>query len=264
MLIVGELINTSRKSIDEAVAKRDDAFIQTVVKAQIEAGAHLIDVNAGSRGTEIQDILWLINVIQESVQVRLSLDSSNPNCLIEAIQKVREIPMINSVSAEKSRFKRMIPVIEKRECDVVALCMDDRGVPKSVEQIIENAGKLLGDLEALGSKRERVYFDPVIQAVSTDINAGIKALDAIERIHREFPGTKTICGLSNISFALPKRRLVNRTFLALAMKAGLSAALIDPIDQKMMAMLRATTLLLGRDPYCKTYIKTFREGTLED
>jgi len=264
MLIIGERINTSRKSIDEAVAKRDAVFIQAEVKAQIEAGAHLIDVNAGSRGTEMADMLWFIDVIQESVPVRLSLDSSNPDCLVEAIQKVRGIPMINSVSAEKSRFERMTPVIEKRECDVVALCMDHRGVPKSVGQILENAGKLLGDLEALGVKRERVYFDPVIQAVSTDIRAGLVALDSIERIHLEFPGVRTICGLSNISYALPKRHLVNRTFLVLAMKAGLSAALIDPLDRKMMAMLRATTLLLGRDPYCKTYIKTFREGRLEE
>jgi len=264
MIIVGERINTSRKSTDQAVAGRDAAFIQREVKAQITAGAHLIDVNAGSRGTEIADMLWLIDAIQESVPVRLSLDSSNPECLVEAIQKVREIPMINSVSAEKSRFEGMIPVIEKKECDVVALCMDHRGVPKSVDQIIENARKLLGDLETVGVKRERIYFDPVIQAVSTDINAGIKAIDAIERIHREFPGTKTICGLSNISYALPKRHLVNRSFLALAMKAGLSAALIDPLDRKMMAMLRATSLLLGKDPYCKTYIKAFREGKLED
>jgi cobalamin-dependent methionine synthase I len=264
MLIVGERINTSRKSIDEAVGKRDAAFIRGEAKNQIEAGAALIDVNAGSRATETPDLLWLIDVIQEENPVRLSLDSSNPDCLAEAIRRVHEPPMINSVTAEKQRFERMAPIIQARECDVVALCMDERGVPKSADQTLENAGKLLKDLESLGVRRDRVYFDPVIQAVSTDIRAGNMVLEAIERIHREFPDTHIICGLSNISFALPKRQLVNRTFLVLAMRAGLSAAIIDPLDRKIMALLRATKLLLGQDPYCKTYIKAFREGKLED
>jgi len=264
MLIVGERINTSRKQVNEAVEKRDVHFIQADVKAQVEAGALLIDINSGSRfGSELEDLFWLIEVVQEAVPVRLSLDSSDPQCLKKALKKARDLPMVNSTTAEKSKFESMAPVIQERECEVVALCMDERGIPKSVDQVMENAQKLVRNLEALGVKRERIYLDPLVQAISIDPRAGLMALESIERIHKEFPGVKTICGLSNISFSLPKRSLVNRTFLPLAMKAGVSAALIDPLDKKLIGTLKATTLLLGQDPYCREYLKAFREGRLE-
>ncbi len=264
VLIIGERINTSRKPVNEAVERRDAAFIQSDVRAQVEAGAHLIDVNAGSRSrSELQDLLWLIEVIEEAVSVRLSLDSSDPRCLEEVVKKVRELPMVNSTTAEKIRFGKMAPVIQQRECDIVALCMDERGIPKNVDQVVEIAEKLVGDLERLGVRRERIYLDPLIQAISTNTEAGLMALEAIGRIHQELPGVKTICGLSNISFSLPSRSLVNRTFLVLAMRAGLSAVLVDPLDKKLMSVLKATALVLGQDRYCREYIRAFREGRLE-
>jgi 5-methyltetrahydrofolate--homocysteine methyltransferase len=264
MLIVGERINTSRKPINEAVEKRDVGFIQSDVKAQVEAGALVIDINAGSRfGSELEDLFWLIEVVQEAVPVRLCLDSSNPQSLQKALKRVRDLPMVNSTTAEKGKFESMAPVIQERECDVVGLCMDERGIPKSVDQVMENAQSLVRNLEALGVKRERIYLDPLVQAISIDPRAGLTALESIERIRKELAGVKTICGLSNISFSLPKRSLINRTFLPLAMKAGLSAALIDPLDKKLMGTLKATALLLGQDPYCREYLKAFREGKLE-
>jgi len=154
-------------------------------------------------------------------------------------------------------------VIQERECDVVALCMDDRGIPKSLDQIIENAGRIINDLEVLGIKRERICLDPLIQAIGMDTRAGLTAIEAIERIQREFPGAKTICGLSNISFSLPKRSLINRAFLPLLMRAGISGVLMDPLDRKLMATMRTTALLLGQDMYCRDYLMAFREGRLE-
>jgi 5-methyltetrahydrofolate--homocysteine methyltransferase len=172
--------------------------------------------------------------------------------------------MLNSTTAEEKRFEQMATVIQKRECDVVALCIDDRGIPKSAEHVMENAKKLIENLENIGVTRERIYLDPLIQAISTDMEAGLNALEAIEGIKREFEGVNTVCGLSNISFALPKRPVLNRTFLTLAMRAGLSAVLIDPLDKKTMGNLMATEVLLGQDEYCLEYIKAFREGRLED
>jgi 5-methyltetrahydrofolate--homocysteine methyltransferase len=265
MLIIGERINTSRKEVYEAVERKDSKFIRADAVAQVEGGARVIDINAGSRAaSETEDLIWLIDVIQEAVPVRLSLDSSDPGCLIKAVERVRDLPMLNSTTAEEKRFEAMTPVIQKRECEVVALCMDDRGIPKSVEHALENAERLISDLENLGVRKERIYLDPLVQAVSTDSSAGLKALEAIERIQKEFKGVKTICGLSNISYALPKRRIVNRAFLTLAMRAGLSAALLDPLDKSIMGNLKATEALLGRDEYCMDYIRAFREGRLGD
>ncbi len=171
--------------------------------------------------------------------------------------------MINSVTAEKARFERMIPLIQKRECEIVALCMDERGVPKNADQILENARRLVKDLEALGVKRARIYLDPLVQAISLNQRSGLIFLDALERIHQEIEGAQTICGLSNISFALPKRSLINRTFLPFLMKAGLSAALLDPLDGELMGTSKAARLLLGEDKYCREYLRSYREGTLD-
>jgi 5-methyltetrahydrofolate--homocysteine methyltransferase len=265
MLIVGERINTSRKEIDRAVEERDAAFIRDEARRQVEAGAQVLDVNAGSRvGSELKDLTWLIDVIQDSVSVRLSLDSATPSCLLEAMGRIKQLPMINSTTAERSRFEQMVPVIEEQACEVVALCVDDRGLPGHVHQVLENGEKLVRDLESLGVPRERIYLDPVLRAVSTDSEAGLKALEAIRRIHGSFQGVRTLCGLSNISYALPQRSLLNRTFLALAMEAGLSACLLDPLDTRLMGTWRAATLFMGRDAYCLEYIRAYREGKLPE
>ncbi|MBW2306271.1 MAG: dihydropteroate synthase [Deltaproteobacteria bacterium] len=263
MLIVGERINTSRKKVDEAVGARDAAYIQNDVKAQVAAGAHYIDVNAGSRlGSELSDVLWLIEIVQEAADVPLAVDSPSPEVLMKAMERVRHRPMINSTTAEKERFEKMRPVISSRECDIVALCMDDRGMPRDAAQVLENARRLVADLEAMGIARDRIYLDPLIQPISTDVRMGMVALEAIARIHEELPGVHTICGLSNISFGLPERHLINRNFLALAMGAGLSAAILDPLDDKLMTTLITTRALLGQDEYCMNYIRASREGKL--
>jgi cobalamin-dependent methionine synthase I len=263
MQIVGERINTSRKKVNEAVGARDEAYIRDDVKAQVAAGASYVDVNAGSRlGSELADVLWLIDVIQEATDVPLSLDSPSPEVLMKGLERVRSRPMINSTTAEKERFGKMRPVIASRECEIVALCMDDRGMPRDADQVLENAHRLATDLEALGVPRERIYLDPLIQPISTDTRMGRMALDTISRIHSELPGINTICGLSNISFGLPHRFLLNRTFLALAMGAGLSAAILDPLDEKLMTTLITAQALLGQDEYCMNYIRANRQEKL--
>ena len=145
MLIIGERINTSRKPVNKAVAGRDAAYIQEDVTFQIDSGADLIDVNAGSRrNSEVEDLFWLIEVIQKALpQVRLCIDSPNPDSLKAVLDQVEHPPMLNSTTMEKSRFEAMAPIIQMRECDIVALCIDDRGIPKSADQALENAGQLI-------------------------------------------------------------------------------------------------------------------------
>lgn len=265
MLIIGERINTSRKPVNQAVADRDAAYIQEDVKSQIESGADLIDVNAGSRrNSEVADLSWLIEVVQYSFpEVRLCIDSPNPETLKAVLGTLRHPPMLNSITGERSRFEAMAPIVRSGECDIVALCINDQGIPKSAEQALENAGRLVTDLERLGVDRQRIYLDPVIQAVSANKNAAMTALETISGIRRELEGANVICGLSNISFGLPRRSLVNRTFLALAMRAGLSAAIVDPLDKRLMGTLRAAAVLLGQDPWCQAYTSAFREGKLD-
>lgn len=263
MLIVGERINTSRKPVNEGVEKRDAAYITADVQKQVKAGADYIDVNAGSRiGSEMEDLAWLVDVIEAAVNVPLALDSPDPKVLLAMMKRVKQNPMINSTTAEASRFEAMKAVVQERECDLVALCMDERGIPRSVDQILGNASSLVQNLTKLGMSIEKIHLDPMIQPISVNKENGTLAVETIRRLHQEFPGVKTICGLSNISFGLPNRFLVNRLFMVLCLGVGLTGALVDPLDQKMMTNILVAETLAGRDDYCMKYLKANRAGTL--
>ena len=263
MLIVGERINTSRKAVNEAVEKRDDEYIRADVGKQVKAGAHYIDVNAGSRiGSERDDLRWLVEVIESSVDVPLSLDSPDPAVLREMIKKVKQKPMVNSTTAEGPRFEAMKAVIQERDCDLVALCMDERGIPRSIEHVLENASRLVGDLTKMGIPIGSIHLDPMVQPISVDKTNGMLGLETIRRLHQEFSGVRTICGLSNISYGLPHRPLVNRAFMILCIGAGLTGAIVDPLDRKMMTDIIAAETLVGKDDYCMKYIKASRAGIL--
>lgn len=263
MFIVGERINTSRKAVNEAVENRHAAYITADVQKQAKAGADYIDVNAGSRiGSELEDLAWLVEVAESAVEVPLSLDSPDQKVLRAMAKKVKRKPMINSTTAEKARFEAMKAVVQERECEIVALCMDERGIPSSVDLALENASFLVKNLTQVGIPLERIHLDPMIQPVSVNNKNGILALETIRRIHQEFPGVRTICGLSNVSFGLPNRFLINRTFLVLCIGAGLTGAILDPLDRKMMTNLLVAETLAGRDDYCMKYLKASRAGIL--
>ena len=263
MLIVGERINTSRKAVNEAVGKRDAAFIAADVQMQVKAGADYIDVNAGSRiASEMEDMKWLVEIIEAAVDVPLALDSPDPKILQAVAPRVKKGPMINSTTAESNRFEAMKAVVHERECDIVALCMDDRGIPKTVDEALRNASLLVRGLTQLGMPLERIHLDPMIQPVGLNKNNGILAVETIRSLHREFPGIRTICGLANVSFGLPNRFLVNRLFLVLCIGAGLTGAIVDPLDQKMITNLLVAETLMGRDDFCLKYLKASRAGTL--
>ena len=263
MIVVGEKINTSRKSVEEAVEKRDAAFISGLAREQAEAGADFVDVNAGTfLDQEIDSLCWLVETVQSEVDLPLSLDSPNPEALAEALKRHRGEPMINSISLEPERFESLLPVITSRPCSVVALCMAETSMPTTAEERVEVASELIRRLTDDGVPLERIFVDPLIQPVSVDTGMGIAALEAIGRIMSDFPGVNTICGLSNISFGLPLRRLINRNFLALGMSYGLSAAILDPTDKQLMATLRSADMLLGQDEYCERFVDGYQDGSI--
>lgn len=263
MLVVGEKINTSRKSIADAVKERDAEFIGEVAREQAEAGAHYIDVNAGTfLDQEIDCLCWLVEVVQNEVDLPLCLDSPNPKALSEAIKHHKGEAMINSISLEKDRYETLLPVITGQPCCVVALCMAEASMPNTVEERVQVGAELINKLTDQGIPLEKIYLDPLVQPVSVDTGMGTAVLGAIDKIMNEFPGVNTICGLSNISFGLPMRSLINRNFLSLCMNAGLSAAILDPTNKQLMATLLSTDMLLGRDEYCENFIEAYQGGRI--
>jgi len=267
--IIGERINTSRKELQAAVTERNTEYITNDVKQQIEAGASYIDVNAGARiGHEREDMQWLLEVIVPMSSVPLCLDSPDPEILEMAYALVDTPPLINSISLEKERFDTMLPFLkdkvgkEDKECSIIALCMDDHGMPASSFEIYSRAKQLIEELQGIGMAQDNIYIDPLVQPISTDANKGVMVLEAVRGITTKYPAVHITGGLSNISYGLPERRMINRVFLTLMMGAGMDSAILDPLDNKIIAAIRTADMLLGKDNFCMEYLKNVRAGKI--
>lgn len=265
MIIVGERINTSRKAIAPAVMAKDGAFIQQEAIKQLEAGVQYIDVNCGTMVDEEPEYLeWLVKTVQEATGGGLcSLDSPNPAALERALKTHRGKPLINSITGEKERMEAILPLVREYKTGIVALAMDDQGMPETAEERLTIAAYLVERLTKAGVALDDIYLDPMVRPVSTGGHYGRVVFETVQKISREFPGVHTICGLSNISYGLPARKLVNHTFLVMAIMSGLDAAILDPLDKRLMSLLAAAEVLVERDEYALNYISAFREGKLE-
>ena len=259
MLIVAERINSRRPAIARAIAERDAAHIQEEAERQVAAGAQVLDVNAGaSLEVEPEDLVWLVETVQGAVEVPLCLDSPRPEALRRAAEVHQGAPMVNSITGEEDRLARVLPVVVESGARVVALTMDEAGMPGTAEERVRVAGRIAERVTAMGIPLERVYFDPVISALATDHTQGREVLAAAAGIRREFPEAHLICGLSNISFGLPNRLLLSHTFLVMLMAAGLDAVIADPTSAGFVESVIAAEALLGRDEFCMSYIGRFR------
>ena len=265
MLIIGEKINATLKSARKAIEERDTGFLQDLARSQWEAGANYIDVNVSTdRGVEFdkESMEWAVEKIQEVVAVPLSIDSPDPKIIEVGLRKAKGKAMINSVTAEPDRLEVIFPLAKEFDCEVISLAMmgaiasEADGRLKACEKIAEHAQKY-------GVALEKLYFDPLTLSVATDISQGTVTLDTLKGIKARFPQAKTTMGLSNVSFGLPGRSLINRSFLLLAIYAGLDSAILDPRDKKLTSVIKAGEMLLGRDNHCLNYIRAFKADQIE-
>jgi len=263
MLIVAERINSSRKAISEAIKAKDADFIRSEAKAQAEAGADYIDVNAGSFvGQESEYLRWLVEIVQGATDLPLCLDSPDPAAIAAALEVVKGPAMLNSITLEKKRMEGMMPLVKRYQSKIVVLCQSDEGMANTVSDKVKIAEKMVAALTKEGVALSDIYIDPLIYPIATDTQSAVAALGAIKEIRQLFPGVHTICGLTNVSFGMPVRKLINRTFLVAAMSHGLDSAIIDPTDRELMASLVAAEALLDRDKFCSGYITAYRQGKL--
>jgi len=266
MLIIGEKINSSRKNIKEMVESKNKEFIQELAQKQVEGGAQMLDLNIGTiRKNEPENMKWLVKVVQEAVNIPLCIDSPNHEAIkmgLEVYDWNKGKALINSVTAEKEKLELILPLVKKYQCSVVALTMDEQGIPQGSQERFKIAGELIKKLTGERILTKDIYIDPLTLPVSANIQNSNIVLETLRRIKDSYPEVKTIIGLSNISYGLPERRLINQGFLVLAMAYGLDAAILDSTDQKIMALVKATDLLLGEDEFSRQYLQAFREGRL--
>jgi cobalamin-dependent methionine synthase I len=264
MIIVGERINGTSRRIREAVISRDAELIAGLARRQAEAGADYLDVNAGTDPErEPEDMVWLVQTVQAAVDKPCCVDSPNLESLRAGLGVHRGQALVNSASAEAARMAPTMALAAEHKARLVGLTLDDAGLPETAAQRVEIAKRIGDGASAAGLALSDLFIDPLARAVAVENDQGAAFLDAVEGIVAALPDGHVICGLSNISFQMPLRPLLNRAFLAMAMARGMDAAILDPLDKALMATVCAGEVLLGRDEMCLGYIQAFRGGRLE-
>lgn len=268
MIIIGEKINATRKTVKEAVENEKVEFLIDLAQKQANRGADYIDVNIstgkGSGEDEKEKMKWAVRLIEKVIDKPLVIDSSDPKVLRAGLESCKREPIINSTTAEENKLKEVMPLAAEFKVPIIALAMGGGDISSAgVESRLKACGKIVEAAKANGINLENIYFDPVVVPISTDISQGRTALEVLSEIKSKYKPAKTVIGLSNLSFGLPARTYVNQSFLTMAMYLGLDAAIMDPLDEKLTCSLLAARAVLGEDQYCRDYIKAYRKGVLK-
>jgi cobalamin-dependent methionine synthase I len=261
MILIGESINGSIPKVGQAILERDETHLRELATLQYGCGAHFLDVNAGvAGGNEIEDLAWLVDLVQREVPLPLMIDSADPEALKTALLMYRHSnsPILNSISGEEQKWNKLYPVIVEKKCRVVILCMDDQGIPKTTQKRVDIATKLFERLTHANIPSDYIYFDPLVLSIGVEPEAAIVTLETIRMIRTKFPESHTLCGVSNVSMGLPGRRLINRSFIAMAIAAGLDSLCLDVRDQSLLASIYASKVLANQDLYCQEYLQAYR------
>jgi 5-methyltetrahydrofolate--homocysteine methyltransferase len=260
-VVIGERINPSgRQGLAASLAEGDMSLVRRDAVAQLEAGAQVIDVNVSAAGVDEARVLPLaVEAVAEVVDVPICIDSTDLKGLAEALDRCPGRPLVNSVTGERASMDSVLPLVRGRQCAVIGLCMDERGIPKDASRRLEVAKRILEAVERFGIAPEDLIIDPLAMAVGADQEAAVATLEAVALI-RSTLGVNTTLGGSNVSFGLPDRGLINRTFLAMAIATGLTSALLDPLDVEIQKTVTACELLMGRDEFAMEFLRRSRAG----
>jgi cobalamin-dependent methionine synthase I len=264
MIVIAEKINGTLPVVKKIIQNRDQEKLLDLARQQAGAGASYVDINVGtgigSREDEIQAMEWAVKAIQQELETPLCIDSADPAVLESGLKSRNGRPsLLNSAKAEKESLDEVVPLASTYGVPLIALTMDESGIPKTVEDRLQAAEKVASACESFGVPIDNVFFDLLVMPISTDVKHGLKTLAAITEVKKQFPGCKTVLGISNISYGLPARGRLNAAFLCMAVYAGLDAAIIDPMEDEISAAVKTAEVLVGRDRHCRKYTRAFRK-----
>ncbi|WP_422447452.1 methyltetrahydrofolate cobalamin methyltransferase [Thermoanaerobacterium sp. DL9XJH110] len=263
MIIIGEKINGTIPSVKKAIEERDEDFIRNLAVKQAEAGADYIDVCAGTApDVEVETLKWLMDIVQDAVDKPLCIDSPNPRTIEQVFKYARRPGIINSVSEEGDKCEVIYPLIRGTQWQVIGLTCDNRGIPMDVQTRIDIARLLVEKAQKYDIKPERIHIDPLVIALATDNQSMRKFFETLITIKQLYPDIKVTSGLSNISFGMPLRKVINQTFLTIAVFAGMDSAIMDPCNREMMTTLLAAEAIAGRDRFCRKFSNAYRKGLI--
>lgn len=261
MLVIGELINGMYKAVGKAIKDKDKSVIQKLAKDQAASGANMLDINTGPASSDPKnDIKWLVETIQEAVDVPLALDSTKADVIEEGLKLVKRKALINSANADDEKLNTLLPIAKKYNAQLIGLAMDKKGIPRDRNQRSELALKIVSNCMEQGFPIDDLYIDPVVLPVNVAQQQGIEVLESIKEFKLlSDPPPKTVVGLSNVSQGTKNRSLINRTYLVMAVGFGLSAAILDPLDRELMNALITAELLLNKHIYCDSYLDAYNK-----
>lgn len=253
--IIGERINpTARKKLAQSLRDGDLSLIQQEAELQIEAGAHLLDINVGAHGIDERAVMGqIVGLLQQSTVIPLCIDSTNSTVLERALQLYHGKALINSINGEAASLESILPLAKRYGAAVVALTLDEQGIPTAAEGRLAIARRIVTACGEYGILPQDIYVDALTLTVGTDINGPLETLRAMRMIKDEL-GVNLLLGVSNVSHGLPNRPQINSAFLAMAIGGGLDLAIINPLDQLMKSSWQSAALLVGRDPGAQHYL----------
>lgn len=263
-VIIGERINpTGRKALLAELKEGKYDIVKRDAIAQVEAGAAIIDVNAGVPGADEEPILRdMLHAIMEVTDAPLCIDTADNTALETALSVYKGKALINSVNGEEERMASVLPLVKEYDASVIALCMDDDGIPPTAEDRLKVAAKMIERAGKLGISADRLIIDPLALTMGSDHTAGMIAIDTIRMVVQEF-GANITMGASNISFGMPDRASINATFIAMSILAGLTCPITNPLEIEVNLAIQAADLVMGRDDFGMNWIKSFRARTKE-
>ena len=263
-VIIGERINpTGRKMLAKEMAEGDFSRVEKDALAQVAAGAHMLDVNAGIPLADEPGILAeTIKLVQSLTDVPLSIDSSIVAALEAGLEVYQGKALLNSVTGEEERLESVLPLVKKYNCAVVAISNDETGISEDPDVRFEVAKKIVERAEDHGIPRADVVVDPLVMPIGAIGTAGVQVMQLVRRLREELK-VNTTCGASNVSFGLPNRDGVNAAFLTMAMASGLSSAITNPLHDSIMQAVMGGDVMLGKDSNCANWIRKYREPSTE-
>jgi 5-methyltetrahydrofolate--homocysteine methyltransferase len=263
-VIIGERINpTGRKLLSDEMKAGDFSRVEADAIAQVTAGAHVLDINAGiPLADEPALMAQAIRLVQSLTDVPLSIDSSVPEALEAGLEAYQGKALLNSVTGEDERLERILPLVKKHGAAVVAICNDDDGISTDINVRFEVARKIINRAADHGIPACDVVVDPLVMPVGAMPDAAVQVLELIHRLRTELK-VNTTCGASNISFGLPNRHGLNPAFISMAIGAGLTSAITNPLEASLMQVVRGADVLMNHDPQCTNWISTYREPAPE-
>ncbi|HNN86267.1 MAG: dihydropteroate synthase [Pseudomonadales bacterium] len=266
VVVIGESLNATIPAICDAVKAHDTAYIQKVALEQVEADSDYLDLNAQVTGRdELIDLPWMIESVRAVTNIPMVLDSSNPPALKHAMETIDwkgQYPVLSSINNKKGSAQNLLPLAAKYNTGIVALLLDDTGINHTAKGRFAICKELVAKSRDAGVPDHNLWIDPLILPLGTDDNVGPISFDLLQMMKAEFPQVRTFCGLSNVSFGMPHRALMNRTYVAMLAANGMEGFMINPRVKEMRAMIYAIRALMGEDEKCGKYIQAHRDGLL--